>query len=207
MSCKTLSEKKAESILDAARRLFLEHGFGATSMDQVAAGAGVSKATIYVHHKSKEALFAATVSRECERSMAYRSLGDDLEEDCSLRKGLTQIGRAYMKALTSPKLRGLARAVFAEVTRFPELGQIYYDSGPAVARKSMVCYLESAKRKGFLIDCDTNRAADQFLSLLRGDVYVRCQLGSAPSSSECDEVIAEAVITFGARYANRSAST
>ena len=45
-------------ILDAARRLFLEHGYAVTSMDVVAQLAGVSKATVYARFESKEQLFA-----------------------------------------------------------------------------------------------------------------------------------------------------
>ena len=43
------SHGKPAQALDAARALFVEHGFGATSMDAIAAQAGVSKATVYAH--------------------------------------------------------------------------------------------------------------------------------------------------------------
>ena len=48
---------KAVAIMQAAKALFLEHGFGAVSMDQIARQAGVSKATVYAHFTSKEKLF------------------------------------------------------------------------------------------------------------------------------------------------------
>lgn len=206
MAGKTLSEKKAECILDAARQVFLEHGFSATSMDQVATEAQVSKATIYAHHKNKKALFAAIVSRECQRTMADRAITHAADEGCSLQRGLTQMGQAYMNTLLSSHVLGLSRAVYAEVVRFPELGQIYYDSAPNQVLGNVVGYLERAHRKGFLVDCDTRRAADQFLGMLRGDIYVRAQFGRAPTAAEVNATIEEAVITFCARYASQSVS-
>src|SRR3546814_6941872 len=57
---------KGAAILDAAKRMFTEHGFDRTSMDQIASEAGVSKLTVYSHFGDKEALFAAAVKSHCE---------------------------------------------------------------------------------------------------------------------------------------------
>lgn len=204
-SCKPPS-RKAEQILDAARRLFLERGFGATNMDALAAAAGVSKATIYAHYQSKEALFAATARRECRRLVVRMAIGDDLVEHRTLDTALTHIGRAFLDALMSPELVGLLRMVIAESTRFPELGQIYYDSAPGQTLASVTCYLDRARREGLLIECDTRRAAEQFLSLLRGDLHIRILLGHPSPVVERDPAIAEAVATFVARYGARTAA-
>src|ERR1700761_5027344 len=53
---------KKQAVITAALRLFLEQGFGATSMDAIAREAGVSKATLYAHVKNKEELFAHIVT-------------------------------------------------------------------------------------------------------------------------------------------------
>src|SRR5260370_20532628 len=58
---------KAETILAAAERAFLAAGFGAVTMDRVASEAGVSKATVYAHFHSKEALFGAVIAHLSER--------------------------------------------------------------------------------------------------------------------------------------------
>jgi len=58
---------KKLAVLKAALRLFLEQGFGATSMDAIAREAGVSKATLYAHVKSKEELFAAITATCAEQ--------------------------------------------------------------------------------------------------------------------------------------------
>ena len=198
-TCKTPS-KKAEQVLDAARRLFVERGFGTTNMDALAAEAGVSKATIYAHYDSKEALFAATARRECRRLVVRMAIGEDLVGHRSLETALSHIGRAFLDTLMSPEIVGLLRMVVAESARFPELGQIFYDSAPGQTLASVTCYLDRARDEGLLIDCDTRRAAEQFLSLLRGDLYIRLLLGQRPRAEERDPAIAEAVATFTARF-------
>ena len=58
------AELAAERILDAAAGLFAEHGVSATSMDQVAAAAGCSRATLYRYFDSRPALQRAFAHRE-----------------------------------------------------------------------------------------------------------------------------------------------
>ncbi|EPF7654109.1 TetR/AcrR family transcriptional regulator, partial [Vibrio vulnificus] len=59
---KTRSEEKREAILTAAKQAFLEFGVQNTSMDKLAALAGVSKRTVYNHFSSKEALVMELLS-------------------------------------------------------------------------------------------------------------------------------------------------
>jgi AcrR family transcriptional regulator len=58
-SVERLSPQKSEAILAGAMQEFLAHGYASTSMDKVAAAAGVSKATVYNHFQDKEGLFNA----------------------------------------------------------------------------------------------------------------------------------------------------
>lgn len=59
-----------ERVLRAAHRLFIEHGFAEVSVQQIADVAGITKATMYHHYRSKEALFLAVCLREMERMCA-----------------------------------------------------------------------------------------------------------------------------------------
>src|SRR5262245_28820250 len=59
--------KRSALILMAARKLFLDQGFDAVSMDMVARQTPVSKATLYAHFASKEDLFTAVVVDEADR--------------------------------------------------------------------------------------------------------------------------------------------
>src|SRR5688572_19042004 len=60
-------ERRRPLVLDAAYRLFLEHGFEGTSMDSIAAAAGVSKPVVYDCFASKDELFSAMLDREEQR--------------------------------------------------------------------------------------------------------------------------------------------
>src|SRR5580698_11182054 len=82
------SMKKSLKILEAAKPLFLASGYTATSMDDVAAQAGVSKTTLYKRYPSKAALFAAVISAQTERS--------SLEWDTAIFAGNT-IDEALLK--------------------------------------------------------------------------------------------------------------
>src|SRR5690625_5539928 len=86
MSVRKCSSKKADQVLDAARRLFLERGFDATSMDDVAEMAGVSKATVYAHYNCKTALFAEVIHHECQRSKVHRAIAGKIKGNYSLER-------------------------------------------------------------------------------------------------------------------------
>jgi AcrR family transcriptional regulator len=58
---------RLDRILDSASRLFAGQGFAKTSVDEIAATAGVSKGLVYDHYDSKEELFSAVFWREMER--------------------------------------------------------------------------------------------------------------------------------------------
>ncbi|NET52594.1 MAG: helix-turn-helix transcriptional regulator, partial [Merismopedia sp. SIO2A8] len=64
--------KKAEVILEGAMQEFLAHGYAATSMDRIAAAAGVSKATVYSHFQDKEGLFTTLIQRLAQER--YRTI-------------------------------------------------------------------------------------------------------------------------------------
>jgi AcrR family transcriptional regulator len=60
---RTRDEGLEERLLDSAYRVFGEHGFQATTLREIAAGAGISSGSVYNYFPDKESLFRATVSR------------------------------------------------------------------------------------------------------------------------------------------------
>ena len=63
-----MAGRKGALILDTARQMFLERGYDATSLDDVAAASGVSKTTVYNNFEDKEGLFRAVVLAVTERA-------------------------------------------------------------------------------------------------------------------------------------------
>src|SRR6516164_7943507 len=162
---------KAESVLAAAKRAFLAAGFGAVSMDTIAREASVSKATVYAHFAGKEELFGAVIERECERYFARFSEGELDPRD--VRASLTVLGRRFLELLLSPDGIALYRIIVGEVTRFPRLGEVFWRAGPERQRLQIEAFLKSAIASGNLVLTDTRLAAEQFVSLVRGDIQPR----------------------------------
>src|SRR5712671_8043196 len=59
-------KERREQLLEIGRRLFAERGFEGTSIEEIAAQAGVSKPVVYEHFGGKEGLYAVIVDREIE---------------------------------------------------------------------------------------------------------------------------------------------
>lgn len=169
------SSAKREAILDAAQAIFLETGYAAASMDTIAARAGVSKATIYAHFKGKTDLFGAIIRRRCERDPAF---GLRPEAGADARTTLTEVGRRLMDLFLSPEAMGMFRVVVAEAARHPDLAKAYYDAGPAAGKAVIAEIFAELARRGELVDMpEPWRAADLFVSMLRGEFFHQDLLG------------------------------
>jgi AcrR family transcriptional regulator len=187
---------KAESILAAAKRTFLASGFGAVSMDAIAREAGASKATVYAHFGSKEELFGAVIERECEQYFASFSAGELDPGD--VRASLTILGRRFLELILSPDAIALHRIILGEVTRFPMLGEVFWRAGPERERVQIEAFLRNAGACGALALADPRLAAEQFVSLVRGDVQLLqlLRLEAQPSDRDIETAVEGAVETF-----------
>ena len=190
------TNSKAESILAAAKRTFLAAGFGAVSMDTIAREAGVSKATVYAHFAGKEELFGAVIGRECELYFARFSAGELDPRD--VRASLTVLGRRFLELLLSPDSIALYRIILGEVRRFPGLGEVFWRAGPERQRAQIEGFLQSAIATGTLAPADTRLAAEQFVSLVRGDIQLRHVLHLAADADRrgVSAAVEDAVATF-----------
>lgn len=169
---------KAQQILAAAGRSFMEQGYGATSMEAIARLAGVSKATLYAHFTGKEALLAAVMETECRLISA--GLDTASYESTDIRAALLHIARQFIDRLLSGRAFAIYRMVVAESPRFPELGRIFFESGPERMVGRVADFLAAADARGLLAVPAPRQAAIQFLSLVRGHNYLRPLLGLEP---------------------------
>jgi TetR/AcrR family transcriptional regulator, mexJK operon transcriptional repressor len=143
--------------------VFLEHGFGKTTMDVVAARARISKASLYRAHPSKDSLFAAMVTDWAARGRAaMRPHVDQVLAAEDLRAGLLRLARTVQDAVLSPDVVRMRRLVAAEATRFPEVAARYvadsWDSNIAVLADA----LADLDRRGRIRAGDPMLAAQQF---------------------------------------------
>lgn len=195
--------RKAATILAAARELFVSQGFDAVSMDMVARQAPVSKATLYAHFASKEDLFAAVVIEEAERiTDEIWQITHDGDVDTVLRR----VAQRFNEIFLSPEAILLQRAVISVVPRFPAIGVAIFDSGPRALAGHLERFLAEAHRGGRLVVPCSKLAARQFLSLVRGDLDIRAFLmpASATSSTELAEQIDAGIEMFMRQYSGGS---
>ena len=179
---------KAEAVLAAAERCFLARGFGAVSMDAIAREAAVSKATVYAHFADKAALFGAVITRLNERRFG-RFSADALDPD-NVEPSLTLFTRRFLELILSPEAIALNRVIIAEVTRFPELGEAFWQAGPARTRTQIEAFLRRANAAGTLAVPEPRAAAEQFVALARGEIHMRQLL--RPDDEITPEAIAAA---------------
>ena len=150
----------------AAARSFFDVGYEATSIEQVAADAGVSKVTVYNHFGDKRSLFGAAVEHECMRIRGLFGMSEALVG--SLADRLTIIGEAMSAFFSRPELIRFDRRVAAETEKDPEIGRAFLNAGPYRMKGAFTALLESMVESGELDISDCAIAAEQFVSMVKG---------------------------------------
>ena len=195
---------KRRQIMAGARELFLAQGFDAASMGEIARTAGVSKGTLYVYFDSKEQLFEAIATEECNR-LAERVFSLDLE-DHDVEAVLTRLGCAYFGLLSRPEAMAAVRTVISIAERMPEIGRKFYESGPARGVATLGRYLESQMAAGILQVDDCELAAAQLLDSCQSTWFKQLLFNFAdlPSHARVAQIVGTAVRMFMATYRRRN---
>ena len=196
--------RKRRQILDGAVSVFRRTGFDAASMADVAAEAGVSKATLYVYYPSKEQLFAAVVSEERDRSI--KQILEALDPSLPAREALSRFGQMMVQILGRPHVIQAHRIVIGVCERMPDIGQQMYDEGPRRVSRALKTYLETRIVAGELQIEDMELAIFQFLelcqaSLIRPRLYG--SLDTPVADAEAERVVKGAVDMFLSHYGAR----
>lgn len=180
---------KRALILKAARELFLASGLDATSMDQITAAAGVSKATLYNHFENKDALFAEVMREQ------YETLAEDLgqvDADAPPEEALSGFAHRLIDLVTGSTHVALIRVIIGAAASNPAISEAYFRYGKAAAFRALGAYLEAKVADGtFEID-DVYLAGMQFLGAIKEPLLWPRVLGGTPRG-EVDDVIARAV--------------
>jgi AcrR family transcriptional regulator len=194
---------KRRQIVDGARSVFLARGFDAASMGDIAKAAGVSKGTLYVYFTNKEELFAAIVQEECS-SHAEGAFPVD-NNDSDVEGVLTQIGVQMIGFMCRPEKASSLRIVIAIADRMPEIGKLFYETGPAHGIKRLADYLDAQVRAGTLTIEDSEVAAAQFIDACQSTLFkpVLFNFAPPPTIDRIRHVVGIAVRAFIAAYRKR----
>jgi len=163
------TEQKRQTILDAAREIFLESGFETSSMDDIAARAAVSKATVYSYFPSKDALFMEVLI-EAGTTHGEAAFGELFASE-DLAEGLRRFGERQLTFISTPGALALARLAINEGER-SSLGRDFYARGPGVMVDRLAQYLEKAIAKSQLREGNARQMAEHLNALYEAGIVL-----------------------------------
>lgn len=120
-------EARPQELTAAALTLFVEKGFAATRLDEVAARAGVSKGTLYLYFESKEALFQAVIREGVIPAIeaGEAMLAGQADDPATLLRFVLQ---GWWDRIGSTALGGIPKLMMSEAGNFPEVARYYHEA-------------------------------------------------------------------------------
>ena len=194
------NEALGQTIVDAARELFVELGFQATTLDKVAQRAKISKLSIYRHFENKEALFSAAIAAGCHQLFAPQTLPEGV--DCSVEDQLMAVGSLLLRTLLRSDVRSVEAMVMADRTN-KSLSKLHYEAGPAHVIAQIEALLRQLHAKAVLNVPDPLRSARLFAALFKGSdllMIARFDEARAEDDNEIESYCRSAVAMFIAAH-------
>ena len=181
--------------------MFLRDGYVATTMDDIAEVAGVSKRTVYNNFADKEALFREVVmgaTSVAERFAAVAAA--ELADPDDLQTALSTVARRLALGATDARVVRLRRLLIGEAHRFPDLAAEYYRLAPGRIMATLAGALSSLAVRGQLRVDDPSRAAEQLAFLILGPALDRAMFEGPPSRRALTRAADDGVRAFLAAY-------
>jgi AcrR family transcriptional regulator len=190
------TELLLDRLLDAATGFFMEKGFDATSMGEIAKQAHASTETFYRHFPTKEELFERVLLRRTE--LVKGELNSVLMSQDAPAKALAAFGELCLTLLLAPEAISLHRILVMEKGRFPEVVESFHAQGPARVQAALATYLAEQVRKGRLRKMNSDVGARQFFDLVVPEFLFGMNLNfrSAPTEAEMRQRVKEAIDCF-----------
>lgn len=187
------TDEKRKEIIEAASAVFEEKGYQGASMSAISARLGGSKATLYGYFKSKEELFAATITEAVEpvAQCVFATLED---VDGDLYEVLRTFGVRYLEFITMPDILILFRTGTSGGI-YQSLGPTLYTLGPQNTEAQLAAYLSAQQARGRLSVPKPDVAAAQFRALVEAGIIEPLLFGVCPKLS-LTEAVDNAVEAF-----------
>jgi AcrR family transcriptional regulator len=201
----TKRDAKRQAILDTAYRLFSTQGFDGTSVSQITAEVGGSKATIYSHFPSKEELFVECMTAAVDDYItAISEHGATQLETSGVAPEalLREYGISYLKLVCSSDVVATRRLMIAEAAR-AGIGKLFL-AKIAAMRTQVVAFLSRLMTIGALRPDDAGLAAEHLRALLEAELIEPLLLDARdtpPADSEIAFAVERAVSAFLRAYA------
>lgn len=187
-------DARPAELLAAALDVFVDKGFAAARVEEIARKAGVSKATVFLYFPSKEALFEAVVAEAVLPRIAEgEALLTDLADPAA---ALETVLRFFWQTVGEGRLAGIPKLMLAEAGNFPQVAQFYFDHVVLRCRAALCRALQAGMTAGVFRP---------------GNVEVLAQLAVAPllfnsmwrqAMQACDPQQASAEVFFNTHLAH-----
>ena len=163
---------KSDPVLQAAKETFINRGYRATSMDDVASLAGTTKRTVYNNFKSKERLLHAVVEATIEK---LRTTVPALTESADKRE-LTVFARRVFEISTWQGAIGMQRLFIAEGETIPQLTELFLAATSDAIERPIRLWLTAHGHK----DGEAKAAASRWIGELTAQARLDRLLGTTP---------------------------
>jgi AcrR family transcriptional regulator len=185
-----------DRILEAAFAAFMENGYAATSTLEIATRARVSKRELYALVGNKQEMLVACITERAGRLQVPADLPVPRDRQ-TLQQVLSAFGARLVREITDPTVIGVFRLAVAEAVHAPEVGRTLDAIGREASRAALRGIMGQAQALG-IISGRPAKLADQFGSLLWGDLLISLLLGVAkqPSAREIAERARDAAAVF-----------
>jgi AcrR family transcriptional regulator len=155
-------DDERQRIIAIACDLFLDVGYGATTMDAVAARCGISKKTLYRLFPAKTDLFGAMVADHRRTMLALPRPDDDLAP----AEALAAIFRLDIDEAENRERLAFIRLALADADRFPEIGEAITLEGAEPARRLLAGWLSQQQGRGALRPFPPEAAARMLMDMV-----------------------------------------
>ncbi|MFB6421056.1 MULTISPECIES: TetR/AcrR family transcriptional regulator [Bradyrhizobium] len=195
------NEALGQTIIDAARELFVELGFQATTLDKLTQRAKISKLSIYRRFENKEALFSAAIAAGCHQLFAPQILLEGV--DGPVEDQLMAVGSLLLRTPLRPDVRSVEAMVMADKTSQKSLSKLHFEAGPAHVIAQIEAMLRQLHVKAVLNVPDPRRSARLFAALFKGSdllMIARFDQAKAENDNEIESYCRTAVAMFIAAH-------
>lgn len=158
-------ESRPAELLAAALEFFVERGYAATRLDEVAARAGVSKGTLYLYFPSKEDLFKAVVRETIVPQIDEMRRSVD-RPDAGCAELLRSFFAEWWQRFGASRLGGIAKLIVAEAGNFPEVARFFQEEVIEPHSELLVAIIERGIRRGEFAPVDARLAAQLWIAPL-----------------------------------------
>lgn len=197
---KKKTESRRQNIIEVAATAFREFGYEHTSMSEICARVGGSKATLYNYFPSKEELFFEIIfqSTEAQFESVFQAFAETIE---NIDESLRHFGEKFLAFLFSPQIQANRRLTLSESGR-TELGRIVYERGVLRSQNLISEFLQQAMSQGKLRQANPFVATQHLCALLQSELQERFLLQQLEEVSieEIKGNTARAIEVFMAAY-------